>query len=46
MATGSLPQGTEVIEDDVVPFPREDAVMIVFGRSSPPEKHRVLNPSK
>lgn len=30
MATGSLPQGTEVIEDDVVPFPREDAIMTVF----------------
>jgi hypothetical protein len=50
MATGSLPQGTEVIEapieDDMVPFPGEDAVMTVFGWSSSPEKHRVLDPSK
>jgi hypothetical protein len=50
MSTGSLPRGTEVveapIEDDVVPFPGEDAVMMVFGRSSPIEKHCVLDPSK
>jgi hypothetical protein len=50
MATGSLPQGTEVIDapikDDVVPFPGEDAVMSIFRRSSPPEKHRALDPSK
>jgi hypothetical protein len=50
MAMGSLPQSTEVveapIEDDVVPFPRDDAVMTVFRRSSPPEKHHVLDPSK
>jgi hypothetical protein len=48
MAAGSLPRGTKVvealIEDDVTPFPREDAVMMVFGRSSPPEKHHALNP--
>jgi hypothetical protein len=34
MAMGSLPRGIEVveaqIEDDVVPFPREDAIMTVF----------------
>jgi hypothetical protein len=50
MATGSLPRGTEVIEapneDGAMPFPREDAVMMVFKRSSPPEKHRALGPSK
>jgi hypothetical protein len=50
MATGSLPRGTEVIEapieDDATPFPRDDAVMMVFRRSSPSEKHRVLDPSK
>jgi hypothetical protein len=34
------------IEDDVTPFPREDAAMTVFGRSSPPEKHCALNPRK
>jgi hypothetical protein len=50
MATGSLPRGTEVvdapIEDDATPFPREDVVMVVFGRSSMPEKHRALDLSK
>jgi hypothetical protein len=50
MAMGSLPQDTEVIEapieDDATPFPRDDAVMMVFRRSSPSEKHRVLDPSK
>jgi hypothetical protein len=50
MAMGSLPRGTEVIEapieDDVAPVPGEDAVMMVFGRSSPLEKHCVLDPSR
>jgi hypothetical protein len=50
MPMGSLPWGTEVIEapneDDVEPFPREDTFMTVFGRSSPPEKHCALGPSK
>jgi hypothetical protein len=50
MATRSLPRSTEVvevpIEDGATLFPREDAVMTVFGRSSPPEKHLALNPSK
>jgi hypothetical protein len=50
MATGSLPWGMEVIEahieDDAVPFPGEDAVMMVFRRSLKPEKHRALDPSK
>jgi hypothetical protein len=50
MAPGSIPWGTEVveasIEDDAAPFPREDVVMMVFRWSSPPEKHRMLNPSK
>jgi hypothetical protein len=40
MATGSLPRGTEVvearIEDDATPFSREDAIIMVFGRSSIP----------
>jgi hypothetical protein len=34
------------IEDDATPFPREDVVMVVFGRSSTPEKHRALDLSK
>jgi hypothetical protein len=50
MATGSLPWGTEVIEapieDDVVPFPGEDVVMMVFERSSLSEKHHIFDPSK
>jgi hypothetical protein len=37
MATRSLPWGMEVIEapieGDAAPFPREDVVMKVFGRS-------------
>jgi hypothetical protein len=50
MATGSQHWDTDVvdapIEDDAVPLPREDAVMMVFGRSSPPEKRCALDPSK
>jgi hypothetical protein len=50
MATGSLPRGMAVveasIEDDAAPFPGEDVVMMVFGRSLPPEKHRALDPRK
>jgi hypothetical protein len=50
MATESLPWGTEVIEapirDDAAPFPREDAVMKVFGRSLLTEKHHTLDPTK
>jgi hypothetical protein len=50
MAIGSLPRGIEVaeapIKDNTTPFPREDVVMTVFGRSSPLEKHRTLDPSR
>jgi hypothetical protein len=34
------------IEDDTVPFPEEDATMMVFERSSPSEEHCTLDPSK
>jgi hypothetical protein len=41
MISGSLTRGTELDEDpggsDRMPFPREDAVMIVYG-GCPPEK--------
>jgi hypothetical protein len=46
----SLPWGTEVIEapieDDAAPFLGEDVVMMIFRRSSPPERHRALDQSK
>jgi hypothetical protein len=50
MATRYLPRSMEVIdapiEDDEAPFLGGDVVMTVFRRSSPPEKHRALNPRK
>jgi hypothetical protein len=33
------------IKGDVVPFPREDAVMMIFRRHPSPVKHRGLDPS-
>jgi hypothetical protein len=50
MATRYLPRSMEVIdapiEDDEAPFLGGDVVMTVFRRSSPPKKHRALNPRK
>jgi hypothetical protein len=49
MTTGFLSQGMEVdevpIEGDVMPFPREDTVMMVFRRHPSPEKRCGLDPS-
>jgi hypothetical protein len=33
------------IEGDAMPFPREDAVMMIFGRHPLSEKHGMLDPS-
>jgi hypothetical protein len=49
MTTGSLSRGMEVdegpIEGDAMPFPREDVVMMIFGRHPSLEKCRGLDPS-
>jgi hypothetical protein len=49
MATRSLSWSMEVneapIEDDVMPFPGEEAVMTIFGRQPSPEKRHMLDPS-
>jgi hypothetical protein len=49
VTTGSLARGLEVneppIEGDVTPFPREDAVMMIFSRHPSLEKHHMLDPS-
>jgi hypothetical protein len=49
MTMGSLSQGMEIdkapIKSDAVPFPREDAVMMIFGRHPSPKKHHRLDPS-
>jgi hypothetical protein len=48
MTKGSLSQGMEIdeatIEGDVVPFPGEDVIMMIFGRQPSVEKSRGLNP--
>jgi hypothetical protein len=47
MATGSLSWGMEVneapIKDDVMPFPGEDAVLMIFRRQPSSEKCHVLD---
>jgi hypothetical protein len=49
MTTESLSWGMEVdeapIEGDVAPFPREDVVMMIFGRHPSPKKHHGFDPS-
>jgi hypothetical protein len=49
MTTGSQSRGMEVdeapIEVDAVPFPRVDAIMMIFGRHPSLEKHCGLDPS-
>jgi hypothetical protein len=49
MTTGSLSRGMEIdeapIEGDATPFPREDAVMMIFERHPSPEKCHRLDPS-
>jgi hypothetical protein len=49
MTIGSLSRGMEVseapIEGDAAPYPREDAVMTIFGRHPSLKKHHGLDPS-
>jgi hypothetical protein len=49
MTIGSLSRGMEIdeapIKGDVAPFPREDVVMMIFGRHPSPEKRHGLDPS-
>jgi hypothetical protein len=47
MTTVSLSRVMEVDEVpiDEAPFPREDAIMMIFGRYPSPEKQRGLNAS-
>jgi hypothetical protein len=47
MISRSLTWGTELDEDsgrsDMIPFPGEDAVMMVYGGRPPPRRHRMSN---
>jgi hypothetical protein len=49
MTSGSLSQGMEVnevpVEGDTAPFPREYAVMTIYGRHPSPERRRMPDPS-
>jgi hypothetical protein len=49
MTSGSLSRGMEVdevlVEGDVVPFPKEDVVMMIYGRRPSPKRRHMPDPN-